>query len=239
MNRLMNTKKHAVHEDQVLNDHPVALGDGLDQRLAQTGNAEGPLHGHGPAYEAGKLDSRHRYDGQQGVAENVTPNHRPLAESFGPRRPHVVLAEHLQERGATHPRYQGGQAQPHGQGRTHSQGHVGHRIVPDVHDLQRGPPREVEDRDQDDDEAQPEAGYSQEQSHDEAGRVVTQRVAPHCAYHADRQTDDPRKDDGHDGYLERDRPPAFDDPAYGGVGPEGLSHVAPGYVADPAEVLNG
>src|SRR2546423_677808 len=74
----------AVEQHEVLDEHPVALGDGEHQREAEPGDAEGALDRHRAAQERAQRRPRHGQDGQHGVDQRVAPHDDALAQSLGP-----------------------------------------------------------------------------------------------------------------------------------------------------------
>src|SRR5438094_2626203 len=77
-------KDDAVEQHEILDEHPVALGDGEYEREAEPGDAEGALDRDRAAEERSQRGPRHGQDGQHGVDQRVAPHHDALAQALGP-----------------------------------------------------------------------------------------------------------------------------------------------------------
>ena len=71
----------------------------------------------GAADQRPDVEGDDRGDRDHGVAEGVPHDHGPLGEALGPRRPDVVLVQHLQHAGPGVPGVAGQRDQDQGQGR--------------------------------------------------------------------------------------------------------------------------
>src|SRR2546421_6652677 len=74
----------AVEQHEILDEHPVALGDGEYEREAEPGDAEGALDRDRAAEERSQRGPRHGQDGQHGVDQRMAPHHDALAQALGP-----------------------------------------------------------------------------------------------------------------------------------------------------------
>src|SRR4030095_4794625 len=74
----------AVEQHEVLDEHPVALGDSEHQREAEPGHAEGALDRHGAAEQRAERRPRHGQDRKHGVDQRVAPHHDALALALRP-----------------------------------------------------------------------------------------------------------------------------------------------------------
>src|SRR5215467_3264523 len=120
------------------------------------------------------------------VPKSVADDYRPLAEALGPRGADVVVAQDLEEGGPRHARGDGGVAIAHAHHRPYHLLEVRPRIDPRRRVLERWPPAEVNDEEQDDEDADPERGNGEAADADHANQVVDPRVLAGRRDHAKR-----------------------------------------------------
>ena len=113
------------------------------------------------------------------------------------------------------------------------------RVLPQVHDDERGLVVEPEQGRQDDQHAEPEARDRQEQNRERAGHVVGQFVRAQRADDADGQPDQPRDDHRQETDLRAERPAVQDELRDFVATEERPAQAAAGDVAHPARVLHG
>src|SRR6266403_1681978 len=89
-------------DDQVhrLHDRVVELVEGLEEEEPHAGEPEDRLDDHGAADVERHLQPDQADDRDQRVLERVTQDDRPLAEPLGPGGADVLLAQHVEQRGA-------------------------------------------------------------------------------------------------------------------------------------------
>src|SRR5467141_1445434 len=88
---------------EVLHDRIVAPQDRLHEEARDAGQVEHGLAHHEATDEEGELDADDGDHGQDRVLERVAPDDHTLRLPLGPGRPDVVLAHHLEQRGARDP----------------------------------------------------------------------------------------------------------------------------------------
>src|SRR5579885_771771 len=182
---------NAVDEDQVLDDHPVALADRLNERQAEPGEAECALGRRRAAEQRAELQPGERDDREQRVAQDVLVDDHPLAQPLGAGGARVVLVERLEDRRPRQPRDDGREAEAEREGRAEHHLEVPARIVLEVDDGQRRPPAEPHDTHEHDDQAEPVARDGLEERRDPTREPVEPRVAVGSAEDAERNADDP------------------------------------------------
>src|SRR5437016_6050752 len=88
------------HQQGALHHGIVSREDALHDEPAHSGQREDRLREHGAAKVVAELESEDREDGDHGVAQGMAIHDEPVRDALGARRPHIVLAQHLQHRGA-------------------------------------------------------------------------------------------------------------------------------------------
>ncbi len=173
---------HRDQHHQVLHDRVIAPADRLDQVAGDAGNVE---HGFGDDQAADQergLDADHGDHRQDGVLQRVVKIHRRFRGALGARGADVVLAQHLQHRGA---------GDAHGQRRAAEGDRERRQAIGREHLAQRLRVR-IEDRDaaehgdarHQDQKAEPERGQRQAAEADHAQRIVELRALLDRAEHA-------------------------------------------------------
>jgi hypothetical protein len=113
------------------------------------------------------------------------------------------------------------------------------RVLPQVHDDERGLVVEPEERGEDDQHPEPESRDCEEQDRGRACHVVGQAVRAEGADDADGQPDHPRDQHGHEGDLGAERPAVQDQLRHLVAAEERPAEAAGRDVAHPARVLHG
>ena len=106
-----------VQEHQVLHHDDVALHDRGHEGASEAGHAERLLDGHRAAEHEAEEHAGDRDDGEERIGQRVVQHHRALHGALGARRPHVVLADHLEQARARHAGDVGALGQPQHDGR--------------------------------------------------------------------------------------------------------------------------
>ena len=92
----------AQHDDRALCHREVAGQDGTHRQPPDAGPGEDGFRHHRTAQQEADLKPDQRHHRDQRVAQSVARPHQPLGQALGPRGAHMVLAQHVQHRGAGH-----------------------------------------------------------------------------------------------------------------------------------------
>ena len=150
----------------------------------------------------------HGHDGNDGVLQAVLQDDRPLCEPLGPRRPHVVLTQHLEELGAGEPHDARGGGDGEDEGGDDELDEVLPGSGPKFRVVDQWAPPPPDGRKQHDERRLPEPGHREADDRQAPEHVVGGRVLARGGEHPDRQRDDDREDQREQPELQRDRAPA-------------------------------
>src|SRR5215475_7852494 len=106
-------------EQRALHHGIVAREDALDDQPSHSGQREDRLGEHGAAQVVAELEAEDGENRDHGVAEGMPIDDEPIRDALGARRAHVILAQHLEHRGARGARDHGGRSRPQHEGRHH------------------------------------------------------------------------------------------------------------------------
>src|SRR5690606_15807013 len=95
--------KDSGYEQNGHNDRPIVATEGIDEQPPHTGVIEDRLGQDGAAENARNLEHHDGDERDEGIAGGVLGDDGPLAQTLGPRRAHVVLAQYLEHGGAHEP----------------------------------------------------------------------------------------------------------------------------------------
>src|SRR6266567_2431943 len=187
-----------IHEDDdrdheqvdALDHRVVALENRVEEKAAHARQLEDGLDDDGSAEDLRELYAEDGDHGDEGVLQTVLEDDHAFAQSLGPRRAYVVLAQHFEQHGAgeAHDPRRGGDAQDEG----------GQDELEDVRAGGLAELREAQvrcpsppDGGKDDDEGgDPEARNGQPDDGRAARDVVAHAVRPHRRQYADGDGDD-------------------------------------------------
>src|SRR6266481_6746640 len=101
-----------IHEDDdrdyeqvdALDHRVIALEDGVEEKAAHARQLEDGLDDDRPAEDLRELYAEDGDHGDEGVLQAVLEDDHAFAQSLGPRRAHVVLAQHFEQHGPGEPR---------------------------------------------------------------------------------------------------------------------------------------
>src|SRR6266542_603393 len=82
-------------QDRALDHGKVPHADRFHEQPADPGEREDGLHQHGAGEDEPELQGHHRDDGQERVPQRVAQHDQRLGDALGPRRPDVVLLQHV------------------------------------------------------------------------------------------------------------------------------------------------
>ena len=94
-------------KDHRLDHRIIARQHGIDGEAADAGQVEHALGDDDAGNQKREAGADHGDDGHGGVAQRVAQQHGALADALGARGAHIILAQHVQHRGARHARDQG------------------------------------------------------------------------------------------------------------------------------------
>src|SRR6266480_2254958 len=158
-------------EDRRLHHGIVAVVDRLHRQAPDPRPREDRLGDHRAAEERAELDPDDRDDRDRGVLERVLPDDRGVAHALGPRRPDVVLVQHLEHPRACEPRDARGREEPERDRRQQE--------VLEPPPTRRGQQVPLDREDEDQHDAEPEGRHRLAEESDDRRDVVERRVAPH------------------------------------------------------------
>ena len=167
-------RRHEEH--QGLGQRVVPVGDRLDEEQPEAVQVEDLLRHHEPAHEEGELDARHRQHRQHRVLERVALEDERLHQALGARGADVVLAQHLEHRGAGHAGGHRRVAVADGEGGPDELEHVLPRVDPEGRVDHGRQPVENHEQRQDHQDAEPERRRGDARDGDDAHHVVDPRV---------------------------------------------------------------
>src|SRR5262245_55202047 len=188
-----------------LHDRIVTEEDRLHRQPAHAGEREDGLHDDGAREQRPELPTYQRDHRDERVLQRVLVDDDALAQALGPRRAHVVLAQHLEERGARHAHGGGGEPEPEHGGGEEELLEIRPRIVPEARVPEGRDPAEPDRREGDDERAEPEVGEGQPGDGSHPTRVVRGLVLPGGRDDADGNGDDQPEDQREHRELDRDR----------------------------------
>ena len=167
----------------------VTVRQRRDEQRPQSGQVEQRLDDHRAPHQDRHLQSDEGDHRDQRVLHGVADDNQPLAQPLGPRRPDVVLPQHLQHHGARHPHGGGRRGRPQNQAGDDEYADVGQRILAEFKQSERGRPAPPDAGKDEDHEAQPEVGGGQPEDGDAAPDIIAKGVLAHRRVDADRQRD--------------------------------------------------
>ena len=163
---------------------------------------------------------------------------QPLSQPLGARRAHEILADHLEQARARHPRDVGALSEAEDDGGADDDLKVLPGILPQVHDHDRRLVTEPEQRGEHDQHAEPEAGDRDEEDRQRAREAVGQAVGLERAQDADGQADEPGDDQREHADLSADRSTMRNQLGHGVAAEEGLAEATGRDVPQPVHVLH-
>ena len=183
----MNTKASIIVA--ALDDRVVAVEDRVDERVADTRQAEDDLDDRRAAHQDPHLEPDDGDDRDQGVPERVPRDHDLALHPFRARRAHVVLPEHLQHRGADHAHHDREREHGDRDRREDELAQVLDRVLVDRRVGERRHPAEHARGEEEQERREPEVGDRDADQAAHAGDVVVRAVALDGREDAEREAD--------------------------------------------------
>src|SRR6266849_8295609 len=230
---------YGVEQDEVLHDDNVALDHRDDERAPEAGHAERLLDRHRATQHEAQQHAGDGDDRQERVGQRVPKHDQSFAKPLGPRRPHEVFADDLQEARARHAGDVGPLRQAEDDAGPDDDLQVLPRALPEVDDHDGRLVAEPEQQREDDEHAEPEARDGDEQHRQRARDAVRKAVRLERAQDPHGKTDQPGDDEGQHADLRADRAAVRDQRGYGVAPEERLAETPGSDVAEPADVLYG
>src|SRR5437867_401214 len=236
----VHEQEHQRHdEDHGLHRRIVALAHRLDEGRSHAGDDEDDLHDDEPAEQAAAPPAHESHHLQERVPEGVAIDHGALREALGPRRAHVVLADHLQHLRAGEARDGRADVVRLSKSGPDQLLEILHRTLAERHELEgRDPVEDTHEAIQDEGPRHEERQAEPAQARD-ARQVIDGPILVHSGDHP--EGDGPHEGDGEgeDGQLHgAGKALAQDVPHRPALG-VGLAEVAAQGAPDPRKVLDG
>src|SRR5215813_10805234 len=181
-------------QERTLHDGIVAREDAFDDQAADSRQREDRLGEDGAAEVVAEFEAEDGEDRDHGVAEGVAVDDELVRDALGARRPHVVLAQHLEHRGARSASDHGGRGRPQDKG--------GHDEMPERTRAAGRQPVQPHREDEDGQQPQPENRQGDAHERAQERRNVERRIAVGGGDNARDNAECGRDEDGQEGQLE-------------------------------------
>ena len=168
----------------------------------------------------------------------MAPDHGLLGLPLGARRPDVVFAHDLEERGAGDAHHERRGAVPDGERGEQELDRVEREVLPRGHVGHGGNPADPGDEDEDDDHGQPEGRHGKPGQAHHAEGIVEGGILADGADHARGHAQEHGDDEGEHRELHGDRDEGPDDLPRGKIVAVRLAQVSHAQVPDPVDVLH-